>query len=162
MLAAAVGIEPRMEGDVRRIVEGNERLRVIPEELRARQDAFAVLIHEGLGLEVEGELFKAVVRIRGGATSARSGSLWLKHICSIEHISRFRANSYSAVRIQKYAGSFPRFHLMLQPMLGVCWGFTGWSASTASRAARMSAPLSAPPPGRSGPRPGRELSSCPR
>jgi len=49
----------------------------------------------------------------------------------------------------KYGGSFPAFHLMLQPTLGFWSGLTGRPARTASRAARRSRPVTGLPlPGR--------------
>ena len=59
-------------------------------------------------------------------------------------------------------GSLPGFHLILHPMLARCGSGAGCPASTAEIAARRSAPLASPCPGRSGPRMGRELSIWPR
>ena len=80
VFAAAVGIQPGAERDVGRIVEGDDRLRVIAEKLRARQDALAVFVHERLGFEFKGELFEAIVRIRDGTSTAGRGGLGLKHM----------------------------------------------------------------------------------
>jgi hypothetical protein len=41
----------------------------------------------------------------------------------------------------RYSGSLPGFHLMLQPMLGICAASTGRSSSTASTALRRSLPV---------------------
>ena len=46
------------------------------------------------------------------------------------HIDTFTADLER--QVQKYSGSLPGCHLMLQPMLGFWLGGTGWLASTAS------------------------------
>ena len=59
-------------------------------------------------------------------------------------------------RGKSYFGSFPGFHLMLQPMLALCSAGTGLPARTASMAARRSAPVIGLPSS------GRLESYCPR
>ena len=78
VLAAAVRIQPGAKRDVRRVVEGNDRLRVVAEKLRARAERRAVVIHERLGLQLDAEFLETVVRIRDRAAPGRRGILRLK------------------------------------------------------------------------------------
>src|ERR1041384_8379098 len=49
--------------------------------------------------------------------------------------------AFAASGLVKYWGSLPGYHLMLHPMLGRCCSDGFWPASTASAAARRSAPF---------------------
>ena len=53
--------------------------------------------------------------------------------------------SVSLPTCPKYSGALPARHLILQPMLGFCSAGTGLPASTASTAARRSAPVTGMP-----------------
>src|SRR5690606_10578637 len=71
-----------------------------------------------------------------------------RHACSVRSRADARwcdADGYAADPLATSASTPPHahrfFHLMLQPMLGRCSIVTGLSASTASQAARRSAPV---------------------
>ena len=127
----AVTIRARREGyDVIGIRRGWAGLiDIIPDEKADNSNNFQVLTEE-------------IVNRAG-----RTGGTFL-------HTSRTNPSKVKRDRLpphlqEKYSGSFPAFHLILQPMLGSWFAEAGLPASTASIAARKSVPVTGTPfPGR--------------